>query len=419
MVQAIYEEIDAEKCQSIQELVVRIKQNSCWSDIQGRQEVTPGNDGSLEIPKSLVTASEIQRDPQSLHNQLHPSSPQTQAPSCSTFIPPQSKTGTRNHIRFRRNPKGLDETSVGQFLSFYLQDNNLRCLMYNIYENKSGKLLILMRGASGSGKSSLASTLWGLSETAEICSADHYFVSRSGEYNFNPRELGEAHASCRNRARSAFERGASPIIIDNTNIRVWEMEQYVELGVNYNYLIQILEPPTQWKTKSGQLSKKSIHGLSRKKIEEQLSAFEKTTVEEMIESYKRKLRNQNKNLNYQSNLDLDWGSNLSTSRDEWLLPTVTTEPFFANPPVSPATAPETSHTVSRSKPSKLSGLQTLSHLNWGDPPQVPSGPGTTLHDFVSPKLNNDSGSDPSARKRTRSGNSGLDGRLVEFHRSYM
>lgn len=43
-------------------------------------------------------------------------------------------------------------------------------------------------------------------------------------------------------AEEAAKAGISPIIIDNTNIRIWEFKDYVKIAVKYEYHIEIMEP---------------------------------------------------------------------------------------------------------------------------------------------------------------------------------
>jgi len=90
--------------------------------------------------------------------------------------------------------------------------------------SQMNKILYIMRGVSGSGKSFKAKQLAG--ENGVICSADDFFVEKGkGEYAFDPNLLGEAHQQCQDRATQAVQQGLSPIIIDNTNTRLWEMKK--------------------------------------------------------------------------------------------------------------------------------------------------------------------------------------------------
>jgi predicted kinase len=84
----------------------------------------------------------------------------------------------------------------------------------------------IMQGIPGSGKSTLARRI----ERATIVSADRWF-ERNGEYHFRPDELPKAHAAClRQFIGLASNGGFSDIVVDNTNIRAWEMAPYVAIA---------------------------------------------------------------------------------------------------------------------------------------------------------------------------------------------
>lgn len=97
------------------------------------------------------------------------------------------------------------------------------------------KVMILMRGVSGSGKSSIAKQLGGV-----IFSTDDFFV-QSGKYNYDDSKIIEAHLSNQAKTEDAMSHGISPIIIDNTNTTRWEMKPYVSLADKYGYRIEIKE----------------------------------------------------------------------------------------------------------------------------------------------------------------------------------
>lgn len=104
----------------------------------------------------------------------------------------------------------------------------------NWLENKD-KVMILMRGVSGSGKSTIAKQLGGV-----IFSTDDFFV-QNGKYNFDKSKIIEAHLSNQAKTEDAMRRGISPIIIDNTNTARWQMKPYVSLADKYGYQVEIKE----------------------------------------------------------------------------------------------------------------------------------------------------------------------------------
>lgn len=108
-----------------------------------------------------------------------------------------------------------------------------------------GKVIIL-RGISCSGKTTLARQLRSVHEGAvHIFSADDYFLDDSGHYNFRASQLSEAHSLCLYRFLNAV-RSSDPtdlIIVDNTNLQVFEVAPYYAgaEALNRDAEVEILE----------------------------------------------------------------------------------------------------------------------------------------------------------------------------------
>ncbi|KAF5902290.1 NEDD4-binding protein 2 [Clarias magur] len=132
-----------------------------------------------------------------------------------------------------------------------------------------GQVLVLLRGAPGSGKSTLASALLQQNPGGVVLSTDEYFT-HDGVYRYEPAVLGEAHACNHQRAKEAFEKNLTPIIIDNTNLQSWEMRPYVALAQKHKYRVLFREPNTWWKTKPRELEKRTKHGVTKEKIRRML-----------------------------------------------------------------------------------------------------------------------------------------------------
>ncbi|XP_055014004.1 NEDD4-binding protein 2 isoform X2 [Boleophthalmus pectinirostris] len=147
-----------------------------------------------------------------------------------------------------------------------------------------GKVLVLLRGPPGSGKSTLARALLEHNPSGVILSTDDYFIV-NGEYRFDPTVLGEAHSWNHNRARQAFERGANPIIIDNTNMCGWEMRPYVVQALKHSYKVLFREPDTWWKNKPRELERRTKHGVPMERIRRMLCGYERfVTVKSILGS---------------------------------------------------------------------------------------------------------------------------------------
>ncbi|XP_075050912.1 NEDD4-binding protein 2 isoform X2 [Mixophyes fleayi] len=144
-----------------------------------------------------------------------------------------------------------------------------------------GKVLILLRGAPGSGKSTLGRLLLEQNPAGVILSTDDYF-SQNGQYQYDVSCLGDAHEWNHKRAKGAFEKTVSPIIIDNTNLQGWEMKPYVSMAMKYKYKVTFREPDTWWKYKPKELERRNCHGIKKEKIKKMLEHFERATVNSIL-----------------------------------------------------------------------------------------------------------------------------------------
>lgn len=88
--------------------------------------------------------------------------------------------------------------------------------------------LILVRGISGSGKTTYAKKLIKDDPTLSHYEADMYFC-QDGEYKFVPSKLKEAHAWCFAETEIDLLFGKS-VIVSNTFTQKWEIQPYIELG---------------------------------------------------------------------------------------------------------------------------------------------------------------------------------------------
>lgn len=153
------------------------------------------------------------------------------------------------------------------------------------------KVMVLMRGLPGSGKSSLAINflhhcLGSVNRDEFIFSTDDYFHN-SGQYVYAPSKLEEAHGWNQRRCFANMKRGVSPIIIDNTNLKMWEMKVYCVMGVKFGYIIEILEPTTPWALQPDILSTKNSHGVDKRKIREMMERYQRNiTISDLLREFK-------------------------------------------------------------------------------------------------------------------------------------
>ena len=100
------------------------------------------------------------------------------------------------------------------------------------------KQIIILRGASGSGKSSFAELI---AQPKKICCADFYY-EKNGSYDFDPSKIGEAHQQCKDEFDVAC---VSPfiknIVIANTNTKPSDYQYYVdkakEHGIKVTFVV--------------------------------------------------------------------------------------------------------------------------------------------------------------------------------------
>lgn len=114
----------------------------------------------------------------------------------------------------------------------------------------------IMRGLPGSGKSHFGTKVLpkNYSTEALVCSADHYFLDEHGNYNFDMKQLPQAHRECRKKFLEAIQAAAengSPartlIVVDNTNTMPTEIAFYYELATLYTNDVEIITvaPPPE------------------------------------------------------------------------------------------------------------------------------------------------------------------------------
>ncbi len=97
------------------------------------------------------------------------------------------------------------------------------------------KQLIILRGVSGAGKSTVAEIIsegyW------PICEADQYHYTESGVYDWKPENVGKAHAWCQSIVRDAMASHIKKIIVSNTSTTEKELKPYLTLAEEFGYQV--------------------------------------------------------------------------------------------------------------------------------------------------------------------------------------
>jgi len=83
--------------------------------------------------------------------------------------------------------------------------------------------VLILSGVPGSGKSHFVGSL----DNPLVFSADDYFMTKDGVYDFTPSEIGKAHQWCFRRYVSALTASTDRlVVVDNTNTTAPEIAPY-------------------------------------------------------------------------------------------------------------------------------------------------------------------------------------------------
>tara|TARA_R110000824_G_scaffold22133_1_gene81517 strand:- start:189 stop:605 length:417 start_codon:yes stop_codon:yes gene_type:complete len=126
------------------------------------------------------------------------------------------------------------------------------------------KQLFIIRGAPGTGKTTLARQLAPDNNAA----ADDFFYDGDGVYQFDPALIGEAHADCMKRVEEMMT-GGEVIAVHNTFTEMWEVSPYLILCSQYGYTPVIIKCETNFGTE---------HGVPFAKIEDMRERYQPSDI---------------------------------------------------------------------------------------------------------------------------------------------
>ena len=102
------------------------------------------------------------------------------------------------------------------------------------------KQVIIMRGIPGSGKTHWLDKNY---PDAARCSADHFFMTDAGEYEYDPAQVAQAHTYCLSQFLNFIRHNHLLIAVDNTNTEQWQIMNYATIARMHDYTVQV---QTMW-----------------------------------------------------------------------------------------------------------------------------------------------------------------------------
>jgi len=142
------------------------------------------------------------------------------------------------------------------------------------------KTVVVLRGVPGSGKSTYIKTNYPL---ASVCSADDFFLDKNGKYVWDPKKIDSAHSTCLRKFLHNLQSGLETVVVDNTNVRLWEIAPYVALAKAYGYEAKIIRINIPAKTAAN----RNVHGVPLATVNKMIKGFERALPwwnEEVIEA---------------------------------------------------------------------------------------------------------------------------------------
>jgi predicted kinase len=124
------------------------------------------------------------------------------------------------------------------------------------------KILYIVRGIPGSGKSTFAKTLGG-----QHYEADMYFIDENGDYNFDVTKIKDAHQWCQSFVKTDMTLEYPKIVVSNTSTQEWEMKPYFDLAKEFGYTVFTIIVENRH-------GGKNQHDVPEDKIEQMINRFE-------------------------------------------------------------------------------------------------------------------------------------------------
>lgn len=128
----------------------------------------------------------------------------------------------------------------------------------------------IMRGLSGSGKSTIVESLIKGYKSSVIHSTDNYSIE-NGKYVFNSNSIGTYHKKNLEAFEQSCKEGTEVVVCDNTNILKSYYRPYVKVAEEYGYKVIIV---IAGEFDPNVCFERSKHNLPLEKIQEWKEKFE-------------------------------------------------------------------------------------------------------------------------------------------------
>ena len=124
------------------------------------------------------------------------------------------------------------------------------------------KVLYIVRGIPGSGKSTFAKTLGG-----QHYETDMYFIDEEGNYKFDGTKIKDAHKWCQSFVETDMVLEYPKIVVSNTFTQEWEMKPYMDLAKEHGYKVFTIVVENRH-------DGNNVHNVPEDKIEQMANRFE-------------------------------------------------------------------------------------------------------------------------------------------------